>query len=476
MNPLDPARLILPAIRWSEETGFAHEEDSMTDALELGVGGFILFGGPADEVRTLTADLRARAGRPLLIGADLERGAGQQFAGLTELPPPLALASLEDPDVIREAGAITAEDALSIGVNWIFAPVADLDLAPNNPIVQTRAFGSDPTAVAAAVRQWIAGCQGAGALACAKHYPGHGRTTTDSHAGLPVVEADAATLEAADRLPFAAAVEEGVAGIMTAHVAYPALDLGSLPATLSSVVLGALRGDLGFDGVVVTDAMIMDGAFVGRSEGAAYVQAVAAGVDLLLYPRQPRAARDALVAAVEEGTLPADRVAAALGRYARLLARAPQREGAEAAAGDAGRRLADRLIARGLMRGDRLALREPIDLVIVDDDIGGPYPASPNDWTAAALTASGIEIGPGGSRVVLAFAEPRAWKGRGGFGRVSRDRLLVETPMASLIVLFAHPRLMAEIPSDAPLMHAWHRQRPMQEAVARWIVSRLSGG
>lgn len=473
MTSSDPARLILPAIRWSEETGFAHEEDAITDALALGVGGFIVFGGPAEKVRELTASLRARAGRALLIGADLERGAGQQFAGLTELPPPLALASLDDLDLIREAGRITARDALSVGVNWIFAPVADLDLAAGNPIVQTRSFGEDPATAAAAVRAWIEGCQGAGALACAKHYPGHGRTTTDSHAGLPVVEADAASLAAIDRVPFAAAVDAGVAGVMTAHVAYPAMDLGSLPATLSSVILGGLRTELGFDGVIVTDAMIMDGAFVGRSEGAAYVQAVSAGVDLLLYPRHPRAARDALVAAVDEGTMPRQRLDDALARYARLLANAAGGGSSAPAGGDAERRLADSLVARGLVRAAELRLREPLDLVIVDDDLGGPYPASPSDWTASWLEAHGIALGPGGSRVVLAFAEPRAWKGRGGFGRVSRDRLLVETPMASLIVLFAHPRLMAEIPSDAPLMHAWHRQRPMQEAVARWIASVL---
>lgn len=473
MTAPDPARLVLPAIRWSDETGFGHAEDAIADALALGVGGFIIFGGPAEEVRGLTASLRARAGRPLLIGADLERGAGQQFAGLTELPPPLALASLDDLDAIRDAGRITAAEALSVGVNWVFAPVADLDLAANNPIVQTRSFGDDPAKVSVAVRAWIEGCQGAGALACAKHYPGHGRTTTDSHAGLPVVEADAESLATIDRVPFAAAVAAGVAGVMTAHVAYPAIDLGSLPATLSSVILGGLRDELGFDGVIVTDALIMDGAFVGRSEGAAYVQAVAAGVDLLLYPKQPQVARDALALAVDEGTLSRERLDDALARYERLLARAEAGGSTTRGPAEAEQRLADRLVGRGLVRGGKLRLQEPLDLVIVDDDLGGPYPASPSDWTAKWLQAHGVELGQGGSRVVLAFAEPRAWKGRGGFGRVSRDRLLVETPMAALIVLFAHPRLMAEIPSDAPLMHAWHRQRPMQEAVARWIASVL---
>ncbi|HEU5049579.1 MAG TPA: glycoside hydrolase family 3 N-terminal domain-containing protein, partial [Gemmatimonadales bacterium] len=245
MNQPDPARLIFPALRWSDETAFDHEEELVEESLALGVGGFIIFGGPAEVVKKLTRELRTRAGRPLVIGADLERGAGQQFAGLTELPPPLALAALHDLDAIREAGAVTARDAASVGINWVFAPVADLDLAANNPIVQTRSFGTDPAEVAACVGAWIEGCQGAGVLACAKHYPGHGRTTTDSHAGLPVVEADAEALRTVDRVPFAAAVRAGVAAIMTAHVAYPALDHGSLPATLSSEVIGALRGELG---------------------------------------------------------------------------------------------------------------------------------------------------------------------------------------------------------------------------------------
>jgi beta-glucosidase len=465
-------RLVVPALRWADETGFEHEMPVAEEAIALGVAGFIIFGGPVEHVRKLTDDLRRMAGRPLLIGADLERGAGQQFPGLTELPPPLALASLDDPDVVREAGAITARDALSAGINWVFAPVADLDLAEANPIVQTRAFGNDPALVARLVGAWVAGCQDAGALACAKHYPGHGRTTTDSHAGLPVVEADADTLARVDRVPFEAAIAAGVAAVMTAHVAYPALDLGSLPATLSSEILGGLRRDLGFDGAIVTDAMIMDGAFVGRSEGAAYVQAIAAGVDLLLYPKQPRAAVEALARALEEGTLSEQRVSDALERQRRLLARAAQ-ERAAPVASRRGADIADRLVDAGLARGDRLALREPIDLVVVDDDLGGPYPASPSDWTALALEQAGVELGAGGSRVVLAFAEPRAWKGRGGFGRVSRDRLLVETPAAALVVLFAHPRLRAEIPTDAPLLHAWHRQRPMQEAVARWLLARL---
>src|SRR5690606_7772569 len=175
---------------------------------------------------------------------------------------------------------------------------------------------------------------------------------------------------------------------------------------------------------------------------------------------------------LETGVLPPERVRKSLERYESLLARASHGPAAPADGHDLGMALADRLVARGLSK-PAPALKEPLDLVVIDDDIGGPYPASPSDWTALALEEGGVALGEGGSRVVLVFAEPRAWKGRGGFGRVSRDRLLVETPSAALVVLFAHPRLGGDIPSDAPLLLAWHRQRPMQEAAARWIMARL---
>ncbi|MEK6597455.1 MAG: glycoside hydrolase family 3 N-terminal domain-containing protein, partial [Gemmatimonadota bacterium] len=184
---MNPARLVFPALRWTAETGFQHEMAVARAALEWGAGGFILFGGTTDAVRELTTTLRREAGRPLLIAADLERGAGQQVRGLADLPPPLALSAIHDPAVIRGAGLLTGLQARSVGINWVLAPVADLDLEPENPIVQSRAFGDDPAQVSNAVADWIAGCEASGVLACAKHFPGHGRTRTDSHDVCPVV-------------------------------------------------------------------------------------------------------------------------------------------------------------------------------------------------------------------------------------------------------------------------------------------------
>ncbi len=471
---LDTARLILPALRWRADGGFGHEAGAIADAFDLGVGGFIVFGGNVEGVRRLTADLLRRAGRPLLIASDLERGAGQQVAGLTEFPPPAALASLQDAAVIRWAGAVTAQEARAVGINWVLAPVTDLDILPENPIVQTRAFGSDPNRVASYVRSWIEGCQDAGALACAKHYPGHGRTTVDSHIDLPVVEATEQTLMDTDLLPFNVAVESGVASVMTGHIAYPALDPSGLPATLSKPVLDRLRA-FGFDGLVVTDALIMDGALQGRRESDAVVQAVGAGVDLLLYPKDSRRVRDALDQALASGALARDRLVEALGRYERALAlatgpTAPVTRGPFESA-DA---LADAVLEQGMIRRGAPALAGPIELMVVDDDLGGPYLPGPTDWTSQALGDALSSRYGGGASVVLAFAEPRAWKGRSGFGESSRDALADHAATADLIVLFGHPRLVSEIPGDTPVLLAWHRQRLMQEAVARWLLRRLT--
>jgi len=470
----DSGRLILPALRAGADGGFGHEAARIADALALGVGGFIVFGGTVESVRRLTADLFRRAGRPMLIAADLERGAGQQVAGLTEFPPPLALASLEDAAVVRWAGAVTAQEARAVGINWVFAPVGDLDVLADNPIVQTRAFGGDPNRVASLVRTWIEGCQDAGALACVKHFPGHGRTTVDSHIALPVVTDSADTLRDSDLLPFTIAVESGVASMMTAHVAYPALDASGVPATISGPIMAELRERLGFDGLVVTDALIMDAALIGRRESDAAVEAVQAGVDLLLYPNDARRVRDALDQALASGTLAPARLAGALRRYDRALALAtsatpPVTRGPFESA-DA---LADALLAQGMLRGGAPTLRGPLDLVVVDDDLGGPYPPGPSDWVHQVLGENRVGRYDGGSRVVLAFAEPRAWKGRSGFSAASRDALANAVPGADLIVLFGHPRLLSELPTDAPVLLAWHRQRLMQEAVGRWLVRRL---
>ena len=346
LPPLPRARLVCPALRWRRGS-FKSERTKIEQALAAGVGGFILFGGTRAAVTALARALRDVAGRPLLLGSDFERGPGQQVKGLTELPPPAALGFLNDLDATYAAAAITATEARAVGLNWIFAPVCDLDIEPKNPIVQTRSFAADPERVAAHAAAWIRGCQEHGALACAKHYPGHGRTTTDSHEGLPIVEALGDDVQRTDVAPFKAAVDAGVGSVMPAFVAYPRWDASGSAATFSPIILGYLRDTLRFSGLTVTDAFIMGGATAAAPEGEAAAAAIAAGCDMLLYPTDWAGVVHAL-----EG-VPAARAVEALARYEKSLG--------EWGMGDAGRvddamlvehqKFADSLSDRAVHRG-----------------------------------------------------------------------------------------------------------------------------
>ena len=469
------ARLVCPALRWRRGS-FRSERTKIEQALAAGVGGFILFGGTRAAVVALTSALRDTAGRPLLLGSDFERGPGQQVRGLTELPPPAALGYLNDLDATYVCGQITGTEARAVGLTWVFAPVCDLDVEPRNPIVQTRSFGADPPLVGSHAAAWIKGCQEHGVMACAKHYPGHGRTTTDSHEGLPVVTGPAAELEA-EAAPFAAAVQAGVASVMPAHVAYPGWDPSGSAATFSKPILDYLRTTLAFDGLVVTDAFIMAGATAAAPEGVAAVAAVNAGCDMLLYPT------DWAGVVRELEHVDPDRAEHALARYGAAVNPGASPRGQPGDLDDAmlaeHQRFADGLADRAvhLVRGERPRLGKTLSVSIVDDDVGGPYSVPPRNVFHATLAASGVGLipgrRPGVSRVVLVYAEPRSWKGRADLGPVSLAKLERLVPGASLVILFAHPRLVNQIPGDVPVLCAWHGQSMMQRAAARWVATKV---
>lgn len=476
------ARLVCPALRWRRGS-FGSERTKIAAALAAGVGGFIVFGGTRAAVTSLTNALRAQAVRPLLLGSDLERGAGQQIRGLTELPPPVALGFLNDLDATHRAASITAIEARAVGINWVFAPVCDLDSEPRNPIVQTRSFGDDPARVAMHAAAWIRGCQEQGVLACAKHYPGHGRTTTDSHEGLPVVDAAAADLRQADVAPFAAAVQAGVGSVMPAFVAYPGWDPSGSAATFSRPILDYLRATIGFSGLVVTDAFIMGGATAAAPEGVAAVAAVNAGCDMLLYPTDWAGVVRSL------GHVVPDRAAQAMERYEKALKDwgsadpgAPPRgqpSALDAATLAEHQRFADGLADRAvhLIRGEALQLGKTLSVSVVDDDVGGPYSIPPRDVFARTLVGSGVLVPrytePGTRHVVLVYAEPRSWKGRADLGAKALAQLERLAPDASLVILFAHPRLASQVPGDVPVLCCWHGQALMQRAAARWVAGRI---
>jgi beta-N-acetylhexosaminidase len=293
------------------------------------VGGIILFRGPVYESVHLVNRMQRLAKLPLLISADLEAGSGMRFEDTPNLPWNMAVGATGDPAFARRQGELTAREARALGVQHVFAPVADVNNNAANPVINVRSFGEDPAEVARFVAAFVEGAQNAGVIATAKHFPGHGDTAVDSHRGLPVIDVARARLDAVELVPFRAAIKSGVGSVMTAHIGLPQVDPTQvtplpreaivrptyaerevfvenavLPGTLSPVVTTKmLRQDLGFDGLVVTDALDMSGLTIYFKQDEAGVRAVLAGADMLLKPADPDAILRGLVEAVKSGRL-----------------------------------------------------------------------------------------------------------------------------------------------------------------------------
>jgi beta-N-acetylhexosaminidase len=298
------------------------------ELLAEGLGGVCYFGSnTADGLRSV-ADLSnaIKAANPrAVIAVDEEGGDVTRLHALDGSPVlgPAALGAADDLVLTRDSGRAIGAEMAAVGINLDFGPVADVNTNPSNPVIGTRSFGAEPVRAAAHVAAWVTGLQQAGVAACAKHFPGHGDTAQDSHLELPTVDADLATLMERELVPFTAAVEVGIASVMTSHIVVPALD-AELPGTLSAPVLGLLRDRLGYDGVIVSDALDMAGASAGRGIPEAAVLSLAAGADLLcIGPEKPaalvRETQDAIVAAVRDGRLTRERLEQAVARIDRML-------------------------------------------------------------------------------------------------------------------------------------------------------------
>ena len=291
------------------------------------VGGFIVAGRirggnviPAQpfEMAAFLNHMQRAARTPLLVGSDFERGASMRVAETAKFPYLMAFGATHDLSAMKELGQATAREARAIGVSWVFAPDADVNNNPDNPIINVRSYGEDPQAVAAGVSAFIEGAHSDrknSVLVTAKHFPGHGDTAEDSHIQLARLDQSKERIESVELVPFRAAVEHGVDSIMTAHMAVPAFEPSGAPATVSrSVLTGLLRDELGFKGLIVTDALEMQGIAALYSQGDMAVRAVEAGADVLLMPSDPEACIRALIAAVKSGRISRQRIDASAGR------------------------------------------------------------------------------------------------------------------------------------------------------------------
>ncbi|MEG4166225.1 MULTISPECIES: glycoside hydrolase family 3 N-terminal domain-containing protein [unclassified Microcoleus] len=275
----------------------------------LGVGGVILVGGSAAELALRSHQLQSWAKFPLLLAADIEEGVGQRFAGATWFGPPMAIAEVARHDAgkadryAEQMGAVTAIEARAIGLNWILAPVVDVNNNPDNPVINVRAFGETPEIVGKLAAAFIRGAGQHPLLTTAKHFPGHGDTAVDSHLELPVLPHSPARLALVELPPFVEAMAAGVDAVMSAHLLIPAWD-AEFPATLSrKILIGKLREELGFEGLIVTDALVMGAIANKYGANEAAVLAAEAGADVLLMPLDPEGAILAVSEAVTQGRI-----------------------------------------------------------------------------------------------------------------------------------------------------------------------------
>jgi beta-glucosidase-like glycosyl hydrolase len=272
---------------------------------------------------------------PLLISADLEAGPGMRFDDTVNFPWNMAVGATANPDYARRQGELTAREARALGIQQIYAPVADVNNNAANPVINVRSYGEDPASVAQLVAAFVQGAQHGGVMATAKHFPGHGDTATDSHRGLPEINVTRERLNSVELVPFRAAINAGVGAVMDGHIGLPLIDptaitplprdiklkaietdeaaeipveKGTMPTTLSPVMNGILRNELSFDGLIVTDAMSMSGLTIYFTQEEASVRAIEAGADLLLKPADTDAAIRGVRNAVKQGRLTEKRI------------------------------------------------------------------------------------------------------------------------------------------------------------------------
>jgi beta-N-acetylhexosaminidase len=309
------AQIVWPSLYGDYTSGDSPQWRRLTQYIQQEkVGGFTISVGSPIEVAAKLNALQSMSKIPLLFGADLEAGAGFRarggyfvpnaidLGGAIVFPPEMAIGATRDTTLAYEQGRLTALEGRALGIHIAYAPVLDVNNNPDNPVINTRSYGEDPQLAARMGVAFIHGLQDHGMIATGKHFPGHGDTGVNSHLALPVVTVSRSRLDTVELVPFRAAVNGGVGAIMSFHGAMPALDSSGVPGTLSSKVLtGLLRGEMGFRGIIISDAMDMRGVLDQFGAAEAVKRAIAAGIDVLIQPLDVSQTIDAVVAGVTEG-------------------------------------------------------------------------------------------------------------------------------------------------------------------------------
>jgi beta-N-acetylhexosaminidase len=516
------AQLVMPWVGAEYTAIDSPEFDRLREWVEVDrVGGLILSVGLPHSYAAKLNALQARAAVPLLVASDMENGTGMRLAGIysfphllpqgggTVFPPVMALGAIGSDTLAYELGRVLGREARAVGVHVTFGPVLDVNSNPRNPIINTRSFGEDPALVSRLGTAYIRGARAEGLMTTGKHFPGHGDTDVDSHIALPTIGADRARLDALELRPFRAAVAAGIDGIMTAHIAVVGVEgRDAPPATLSPYFMTRLlREEMGFEGVLYTDALDMGGVTTRYGPGEAAVLALEAGADVLLMPLDVRETIDAVVAAVESGRLSAARVDDAARRVlgAKVSAGLPERRlvsleavdrvvGVRAHTGVA-REVAERSItlardARNLVPSS-LAGREVLSITYADpgDLIAGRHFNRALTAAGARVTTVRVDerttgaelerlrasVGTGQLVLVSAYVSPREHRGsvdtRGAFASWVETMAAGGAPL--VVLSFGSPYLLADFPSVPAYLLAWGGAEVSQRAAARALLGEI---
>jgi len=509
-------QLIFPGLRPSNEpidTDEAAWREAESLIRKYRVGGFVLFGGSFPDVTYRLESLQAASAVPLLITADFERGVGQKIRGMTAFPPNMALGATGSEDLAYRVGLLTALQAVELGIGMTLSPVLDVNSNPSNPIINVRSFGQDPDVVSTLGESYIRGCREGGLLTTAKHFPGHGDTKEDSHTGLPVIDKERAAFEQMELLPFRRAVASGVDAVMVGHLSVPALDSTGTPSSLSDrIVNGILREEMGFQGLVITDALVMDAVGSGRGGTTACRRALSAGNDILLMPESVESCVKSVIQAIRAGEITESDVDNHVKRILEAKERLSgthglQRSGtARRSIGEVlfeGENTAQELATRSItllsnmrkslpleadpghvfaveMRGDSLLPEASFFHSVMERALGESYEhvsllPQPDSLTIADLRRKAARA----DRVmVVAVSQVRAYRGYPGLpsDMISLARDLLQNER-SVIVSLGNPYIVADFPDTHGIVLAYGTDRHSQKAAAGAVLgnTRISG-
>jgi beta-N-acetylhexosaminidase len=453
--------------------------DRVMKQARVGVGGVCVFGGSIFDVAPFVNSLQ-RAGKfPLLLGSDFERGCGQQVSGATVLPSNMAVGAAGSEELAELKGKVTAVEARAVGIPWIFAPVLDLNLDPRNPIINTRSFGEDPEKVAALAGAFVRGVHAGKALACAKHFPGHGDVAEDSHAVLPVVDRPIERLRATELAPYESLVLTADS-IMTAHLLVRAIDAEN-PVTLSKAALGGLlRGELFFEGLICTDALTMAGIAKFCPDREAVERAARAGADAILCPPDVEGAVGALEEAVKAGRLAeaaldraAERILELKDRMGLFVNRQVDIGGVERVAGcrehrEAAQKIADAAVT--LVRGPGRLDGPAAVLAVRDASAQGDLGVFERELAARGKAAADAD-----RCVAAVFFSPHAQAARTGLPEelVAQVRAAQARHKEVVVVSFGSPYVLRHFPDVAGYVCAYGEDEASQRAAAKALAGEI---